>query len=56
MLVKADSAQVVRLTELASFVLSIAINCNTLLVAPIGVQKGCRQKDKYINERTHKYM
>lgn len=39
-LVNADSAQVVLLTELASLVLKMANSWRTLLVAPIGVQNG----------------
>lgn len=44
MFVKADRAHVVRLTELASFVRNMARSCSTLLVAPMGVQKGCQEK------------
>jgi len=40
MFVKAESAHVVLLTELASLVLRIASSWRTLLVAPMGVQKG----------------
>jgi len=40
MFVKAESAHVVLLTELASLVLRIASSWRTLLVAPMGVQNG----------------
>jgi len=43
MFVKAESAHVVLLTELASLVLRIASSWRTLLVAPMGVQKGWRE-------------
>lgn len=51
MFVNADNAHVVRLTELASLERRMASSCSTLLVAPIGVQKGYKKKkiktDKY---------
>lgn len=41
-LVKADKNHVIKLTVAASLFRIISANCITLLVAPIGVQNGCK--------------